>query len=346
MYRKLIILLGLAHGVSDCISGYLIGQLSQQTDLYQTGLLIILYNALAFAMQLPLGIWIDTRRHPKTWCLAGLGSVAFSLTIAGFSPVLAVVCGGLGSAVFHVTGGRASLMATPFKAGNPGIFAAPGVVGLIIGGWLAVQHPVSIVFFIVLAGLLILLIALQKFPETTTAPADKNPAHTLETHDFLMIALLIAIAMRSVVWNIFQQVYIRDYEFLFYMAASAMGGKLAGGFLADRLGWRNYVFFALLLATPLLTWGENNKWLVLPGIALLQSVTPVAMAAMYRLLPRYPATGTGLTLGLAIAMGGLIFYAGLSADWLNFMVPVLVLGAMGGYGWVLQTQKTGLETKG
>jgi FSR family fosmidomycin resistance protein-like MFS transporter len=340
MFRRLVILLGLAHGMSDCVSGYLIGQLSKTNDLAQTGLLILLYNALAFAMQLPVGIWIDTRKSVKIYIIIALLSVISSLVFVPVSSLLAIILAGLGSAIFHVTGGMISLTTSSGKSENPGIFAAPGVVGLIAGGWLSVQTTTSDWMLAALMALVILFITLQKFPERLVPDKTATSNPTLDKHDYIMIVLLLAIAMRSAVWNIFQQIYIQNYEWLFYMAVSAMTGKIVGGFLADRLGWRNYVFFALLLATPLLTWGERNLWFLLPGIALLQSVTPVALSAMYKLLPQSPALSAAMTLGMAIAIGGLIFYIDPDNNWTfsNF-IPFLSIAALLFYLFAIQKKQ-------
>jgi FSR family fosmidomycin resistance protein-like MFS transporter len=124
-----------------------------------------------------------------------------------------------------------------------------------------------------------------------------------------MIVLLAAIALRSVVWNALDLLFQGRYETLLALACAAALGKLLGGVLADRLGWRRYTVSALMLAAPLLALG--NPALLLPGVALLQSATPAALAALARQLPRAPATAAGLGLGLAIAIGGLPILGGL-----------------------------------
>jgi nitrate/nitrite transporter NarK len=108
------------------------------------------------------------------------------------------------------------------------------------------------------------------------------------------------------------------------MACAAAIGKIAGGLLADRVGWRRWVFGALILSAPLLWGGQRSLWMLLPGVALLQSATPVCLAATARMLPRYPATAAGLALGLAIAAGGIPAVAGLST---LFVMPGILTGA-------------------
>jgi hypothetical protein len=105
-------------------------------------------------------------------------------------------------------------------------------------------------------------------------------------------------------------------------------GKFAGGFAADWLGWKRYTVGALLLAVPLLVWSEGNRWLLLPGVALLQSATPAAVTALWSYMPKMPATASGMAFGLAIAAGAIPFVLGLqpSNDFVWVVVPLVAVG--------------------
>ncbi|HXF60312.1 MAG TPA: hypothetical protein VNK95_01765, partial [Caldilineaceae bacterium] len=157
-----------------------------------------------------------------------------------------------------------------------------------------------------LAGLLILAAAVFHQPLPTLPYTDAAPdaRHTLEAHDWVMMALLAAIALRSAIWTTFQYVMDGQSEVLLGLALAAMLGKVAGGFLADRFGWRRWSLGALLAATPLLALGERTPALLYLGVALLQSTTPAMVAALAQSLPSAPATAAGLAFGLAILLGG------------------------------------------
>ena len=133
-----ISLLGLMHGFSDCISGYLIGTLDSGNDLLHTGMLILLYNLLAFGGQLPAGMIVDNKSKPKIFILGSALLVIVGFFFGGINPILAIVLAGVGSAFFHVSGGMVALTGAPGKASGAGIFAAPGVIGLATGGYLAI----------------------------------------------------------------------------------------------------------------------------------------------------------------------------------------------------------------
>ncbi|MCB9234537.1 MAG: hypothetical protein H6581_22975 [Bacteroidia bacterium] len=326
------LLLGLTHGFADCISGMIIGYLPGQVSGAETGMLILLYNALAFAGQLPAGVLLDRVKHPKIWVLASVALIAAAVAVRSASPLAAITLAGMGSALFHAGGAMVCLNAMPWKAGSPGMFAAPGVIGLILGGFLAFQGINAtlplLLGMVVLGGILLLI----PFPaEKPQAPSD----HGLDGHDLIMILLLLAIAMRSAIWNVFSILHAEDYNLLIWIGLAAFTGKFAGGFLADWLGWKRFALLALGGSALLLAVSESSYWTLLPGIALLQAATPVAIAAMHRLMPRAPATAGGLTLGLAIAAGGLPYYLGLSASSIGNVAISMALGAAALLYWLV-----------
>lgn len=323
---RLPAVLGVAHGLGDGAAGYLLGGLSQTMPLADVGLLVLLYNALAFGAQPFVGALTDRAGRPRGAAALGLALIGCALALGGLAAGgdmqvrLAVALAGIGGALFHVGGGSLALASSAGRAAGPGLFAAPGVVGLAAGGALAAMGVGAWWMFapglLAIAGLIAGLPA-REAPAAGEASgraagdAGRSEAH-FDTHDLIMIVLLAAIALRSAVWSSVDLLFQGRYEALIGLACAAALGKLLGGRLADWLGWRRYTLGALLLAAPLLALAGRNLALLLPGVALLQSATPAALAALARQLPRAPATAAGLALGLAIAIGGVPQVVGLA----------------------------------
>jgi len=341
---KLPLVLGLAHGVADGAAGLLLGMLGQRMPLEQVALLVLAYNVLAFGGQPLAGLLADRTGKPRAAALAGLALLGVALVGFAGQPQLAVALAGLGSAAFHIGGGALALCATRGRAAGPGLFAAPGVIGLAVGGALAAAGYPAIWPFFALLGVLAIAIARLELPvlpyisktedgrRKTKDDVDPSsfvlrPSSSVdfEGHDFVMLVLLAAIALRSAVWSSLQFLFEGRYELLIAMAVAAALGKILGGVLADRVGWRRWTLGALALAAPLLAIGGQSLIALLAGVALLQSATPAALAAMARLLPRYPATAAGLALGLAIALGGLLPAGGLSS---GISAPPILTGVL------------------
>lgn len=318
----LAIVLGLAHGMADGSAGLQLGVLARTMSLRDVALFVLLYNVLAFAGQPLVGLLVDRLNRPRLAAVGGLALHCCALVCSVRYPALGVTFAGLGSAAFHVGGGSLAIAVMRGRASGIGLFAGPGVLGLAIGGALAISGFTAVwlltIPLIILAGVL----GYSSFPAEMARSTDDEPL--FEGHDLVMMALLAGIALRSAVWTTFQFVFDGRYEMLLAMACAAAIGKVAGGFLADRIGWRRWVIGALALSAPLMLGGQRSVWLLLPGVALLQSTTPVCLAAAARMLPRYPATATGLVLGLAVAAGGVPALVGLNA---HMAVPEVLTGA-------------------
>jgi MFS transporter, FSR family, fosmidomycin resistance protein len=305
-YYRLPSLLGLAHGVSDGAAGLLLGSFATSASGTQITLLVLIYNALAFGGQPLIGCLADGIRSPRVFASGGMALLAASLIsrAIGFGEIAALMAG-LGSGAFHVGAGALTLRSCAGRSDAAGLFAAPGVIGLAIGGALAVSgHYLYIPFLVSLLGLILLV---QAWPLPVGQPPvsklSKEPI--FESHDWIMIGLLTAIALRSLLWTSFQLASSGQITALIALGVAAGIGKIVGGFAAERLGYRRWTVLSLLIAAPLLAFAGKKLAFLLPGVALLQSSIPCSIAAMARLLPARPATATGLVLGLAVALGGL-----------------------------------------
>ena len=283
--------------------------------------LLLLYNVLAFGGQLPAGILLDRLGRPGLAAGLSLVLTALGLLLLPLGALPAIVLAGVGSAIFHVAGGSIALSGQADKAGGVGVFAAPGVTGLALGGWMAWQGMAVAPYLGI--GLVVLAVLASQIKGESISKATEEGIE-VDRHDVWMMLLLLAIALRSAVWNLVEVLQQGETTLLIAAAVAASVGKVMGGFLADRLGWRQYVVLALVVATPLLVWGEGRDWLFLPGIALLQSATPAALAMLRNHLPQAPATAAGLGFGLAIALGGIPFILGFPpGEWLLWTGPPL-----------------------
>ena len=327
VFQPTVLALGIGHGFSDAAAGYLIGGLAHRSDFTQMAGAVMVYNVLAFGGQLPAGMWLDRVGRYRTTLIVSLAvmivALFFSKTNIWFFTILA----GISSAFFHVAGGGTTLISFPQKSVFVGIFSALGVLGLALGGWAAALqwHGFGYVLMTGL-GIIMLWLTWAKFPQAPQFPATPKEQLLLDTHDYLMILLLAAIAMRSAVWNFVQLLHTHQYEWLFYISLAAMMGKLAGGWLADRFGARLYTLIALSISIPALSWGYRRLFWLLLGTGLLQSVTPVSVTALQRIFPRFPATVSGAAFGLAIALGGVIPVVPQSSEF--YFLPQFILAGL------------------
>jgi FSR family fosmidomycin resistance protein-like MFS transporter len=94
--------------------------------------LLLFYHALAFGLQSPIGLIVDAIGRPRLASIIGCMISASSLFLMA-QPSFAIAVAGVGNALFHVGGGIICLRISPHRATAPGIFVAPGSLGLFLG---------------------------------------------------------------------------------------------------------------------------------------------------------------------------------------------------------------------
>ena len=287
------------------MAGYFIGIFAlNNDDLLKTGLAITVYNILAFGGQYPVAILVEKLNDTKKLLVLSYLLNAVALATFLFVPAISIILAGIASAMYHVAGG--TYCAQNNKATNIGLFAAPGIAGLVAGGYLSwrqldiipVLLPVTIVF---LYGLTKLKFTNRLAEKNNDEP--RKQKHLFDTHDIIMILLLLVISLRSVTWNVFQLIYENNFEWLIAIALAAAGGKIFGGWLADRIGWRLYALGSVILATPLLSFFKKELILFCIGVGLLQSGIPATTSLLIHSLKGKTSKGIALSFGTAIIIG-------------------------------------------
>lgn len=303
---------GILHGVNDCIAGYMLASYTLFVSQQNALLALIVYSILAFGGQLPVGLWLDAKKDLKTFSLFSVVLLLLSCPLYFVNPFAAIVVAGFASAGIHVTGGCICLLTSKEKFGPLGIFTAPGVAGLAIGSfcghldkyWLILPFVTALIFF--------LQVIKNEFPAYATAKKVKDDI--LDSHDLVMIVLLLLMSVRSFLFDLVNTFSGQFGYGLLVIGLSAFAGKIIGGFFADRIGWKRWVFITLPLSFVFLELGHENLIALSFGVACLQSSVPVTLQLMYNTVPNYPATISALSLGTVIAFAGLPLYA---TPWLN-----------------------------
>lgn len=307
---------------------------------YAAAASLVLATSLASSVIQPLfGSLAD--RFAAPWfmpvglLLAGLGLAGAGVATDFWQIVLAMMISGVGVATFHPEAARwVNLVASQKRATAMSIFSVGGNLGFAIGPLLTTG--LLLVFGLRGAALLLVplvivsLALILSFPRlltyhqrTVKSTEKTKPAEANAWGAFSL--LTVAIICRSIVFyglNTFLPLYwiavlhqskSAGALALTIVLASGATGTLISGHLADRYGRRVVVLAGFALLTPLLlafvTLGAANVplslVLLLPiGLALFApaSVT-IVMGQEY--LPGYIGTASGVTLGLAVSVGGI-----------------------------------------
>ena len=324
----MLAVLAASHGVNDLLAGWLLGGEMPEQTLWGRLPWLVVYAALAFAGQMPAAWVIDRSRRLAPWLAAALGMMAMVVAVQGFSPGGAIIISGVASALCHVAGG-ALAMQLPRGERALGWFSAPGIAGLTLGGWLGHTQGAPTGWMIMLPlALLEACIGLQgRWPESPEAAAPSPPA--ADAHDGLMLLLLLALTLRSALWDLLQAVDLDNPYALFLIAASAAAGKVLGGWMISRFPRIQHVSVVMLAACLLLEFGRGHMAGLCAGIALLQSTIPASIILLQRTFGATPAMATAYGLGVTVALGGLVAPESAHAPGLGIALAAVAAALLG-----------------
>ncbi len=260
--------------------------------------MIVLYDVIAFATQPLFGLAVDTFDLPVPAAVVGtllVGGATLLLPI----PFLAALIAGVGNALFHVGGGVVSLRLASGKAALPGIYVAPGALGLMIGTWIGTGgHFIAWPFILMLLASALWLTRLPT-PQIEASPALSGD---LRWFELVIVLLFSSIAIRGVVGLSLVLPWKSDPMLLVALTGAVVLGKAFGGILGDRYGWAKVALGGLILAAPLLTFTAHLPLLAILGAFFFNLTMPITLACLSRMLPGKSGFAFGLT-ALALIIG-------------------------------------------
>lgn len=296
---KAAALLGAAHLVVDLatISALLTAAGSGGFSAEWAALLVIGYDVLAFATQPLLGLAADKLGLAAQASALGCALAAAGVWLASLSPVAAVAAGALGNALFHAGGGALSLRLRPGSALEPGLFVAPGALGLFIGrqtGGTELFMPWVLTLLLAASALVAPALRMPRMPVKPAFPAVRG-------FGLVAAALLGTVAVRSLVGSCVGFPWAAGWPQGLLLAVAVFAGKAAGGALGGRLGWRNVAAAGLLLSAPLLAFGHTSPWASLAGLLCFNMTMAVTLAGLGKMMPGYEGFAFGLTAAAIVA---------------------------------------------
>ncbi len=286
--------------------------------------LVISYDFLAFAAQPILGSLIDRLRLPVISASFGAFLVILSLPIGVVFhiPILAILIVGIGNAIFHLGGGTIALNLIPRKATMPGLFVAPGAIGLLAGTLVGKTAPSLAWLFAFLLLILAIAMLFVKAPEINYEKPTKQ--QKISSFGLVLSCLLIAIAVRSLMGFAISFSWKSDISLLVALTMGVFLGKALGGVLADRFGWANVAVGSLIISAPLISFFGAYPPIAIFGMFLFNFTMPVTLVAMSNLFTGRPAFSFGMTC-LALFLGAIFVFGGLGYIFANQLVSLFTI---------------------
>ena len=314
----------LCHFVVDfaCVSSMLcavsrvLGE-SGQGSMEVVALSILLYDIVAFTLQLPIGIaldQLDKNSHAAllSYALVGAG-VILSLVPIALLEWPAILLLAIGNALFHSAGGLSVLNISQKHAGPSGIFIATGAIGVFLGTQSAQMGRFQIAFSLLVLLFLCALITLvvqkvnKKYWNVHNVSFD---IPRLSSNTLLAIALLsFVVALRSYVGMVMAFPWKSEMLLLVLSILGVFAGKALGGVVADRIGFRTTAIFSLIVAATLFVPSWEIPVMGLLGVFFFNFTMSITLASLANILPNAKGTAFGLA-SFSLAVGALPALAG------------------------------------
>ena len=299
-----------------CAVSRVLGE-SGQGSMEVVALSILLYDIVAFTLQLPIGIALDQLDKNSyaallSYALVGAG-VVLSLVPIALLEWPAILLLAIGNALFHSAGGLSVLNISQKHAGPSGIFIATGAIGVFLGTQSAQMGRLQIAFSLLVLLFLCALITLvvqkvnKKYWNVHNVTFD---IPRLSSNTLLAIALLsLVVALRSYAGMAMAFPWKSEMLLLVLSVLGVFAGKALGGMVADRIGFRTTAIFSLIVAATLFVPSWEIPVMGLLGVLFFNFTMSITLASLANILPNAKGTAFGLA-SFSLAVGALPALAG------------------------------------
>ena len=302
---------------------------SGQDSLELIALSILLYDVVAFAFQLPVGIALDKLDKNSLAAMLSYalvaGGVLLSLVPVTFIEWLAVLLLAVGNALFHCAGGLCVLNISQKHAGPSGIFIATGAVGVFLGTFSAQYGRLQVAF-----SLLVLLFLCASITRVVQKVNKKYwnihnvPFAIPEFSSRTLLAIFLlcfVVALRSYTGMVMAFPWKSEMLLFALSILGVFAGKALGGMVADRIGFRTTAIFSLIAAATLFVPSWEMPLMGLLAVFFFNFTMAITLASLANILHEAKGTAFGLA-SFSLAIGALPALMGLRLE------HPLVLSAM------------------
>ena len=332
-------MMSMAHVVDDLYQGIVPALLpflliERQYSYAAVAGLTLAATVMSSVVQPLFGWWSD--RKPRRWLIpTGMVTAALGVGLAGVFPSYAatwfvIALSGLGVAAFHPSAASAARRAAGNSNKGMSVFALGGNIGFALGSLIAT--PVLLAFglggtmLLVIPAFVMAAILARHLGTVLDGPVGNRrtvtmPSGTDNWPDFLKLTSVVLV--RSIVFfgltSFLALYFIHDLgtseaigglALTTFLAAGA-AGTLLGGWIADRYGPMVSIRGGFLFSIPVMIglvvapdWRVAMVFVALSGLGIFVPFSVfVILGQDY--LPNRIGTASGVTVGLAVTVGGL-----------------------------------------
>ena len=278
-------------------------------------LLAVIYNFMAFALPALLGLISDMVQ--KNDLLAAIGCILIAIGyMLSVSLTVSVVLIGIGNGLFHIGGGRQILNESEQRYAPSGIFISTGAMGVWLGSlWGKTGYNLKTLFGGCMLLCAIVLLCMY-YHWKDALKEKKSTVFEGVKPDFaaFAFALLIVVVIRSHYGAILNYSWKSPVWMGCIFTCMIVGGKFAGGLIADKIGIKKATMLSLGMAGALALFSFESSICGCLSIFFFNMTMPLTLSLMAELFPKNPGFAFGLLM-FALFIGTLPTLVG---DW-NFL---------------------------
>lgn len=339
--------LSLCHMLNDTIQSllpaiYPVLQANYALTFTQIGIMHFVFQFTASLLQPAVGLYTDKRPMFRLSTM-GMGASLVGLLILAFAThywalLVAAMCVGIGSSIFHPDSSRVARTASGGRYGfAQSFFQVGGNTGSALGPLLAAyvvlpfgQHAIAWFSVLALLGMVVLwnvgswARARHREARARTASAAPPPASVFPPRKVaaiigvlavLVFAKYIYVASLTSFYTFFLierfGISVRDSQLLlFVFLAAVAAGTFAGGPIGDRIGRKAVIWVSILgvlpfsLALPYVNLFWTAVLSVIIGLVIASAFSAILVYAQ-QLVPGRVGAISGLFFGFAFGIGGI-----------------------------------------
>lgn len=276
--------------------------------------IFLTYNLLAFLTQPLTGLFAD-RMERRHWMLLAsvllltmavlATSVVTSFGLSSTEAVVVAVLMGMGNSLFHVWGGKQVAVTTGNDIRALGTFVSTGAFGLALG---SVFFSWPLLYAALLSICLLSTAYVHLDLKTDTEAAINKAIERRFSIIFVwlsLIVLMLVVLLRSLVGETFTGEIPKSSGLILLIGFLSMLGKMAGGWLARRLGIVRMLVSVVFLTALCFVFRSHGMVVLLVGLFAVNTTMPVTLYLANVVLPKREGLAFGL-LAAALIPGYLL----------------------------------------
>lgn len=248
----------------------------------------VLYNMLAFALPMVLGLLADSWKRNVRTAAIGCFCVASGYIFwkASYPAVLLL---GVGNGLFHIGGGRQILEDSREQYAPCGVFISSGALGVYLGSlWGTAYYPLRRFFLVVMLACTILLWVLRrKEPGRAKAVIPKKTGAAAT-------CIFLVVCIRSYYGTILNYSWKNGMAIGLVFTLCIVAGKFSGGFLADWLGIIPAIWISLGTAAVLAVLSFSSPVCGCISVCFFNMTMPLTLSLLVHLMPEKPGFAFGM----------------------------------------------------